>query len=106
MPFSHSAVTVQFSIVSKEHTITEGDTLDIQLSAEGAFDQDFTVNLLFANISAGKCVCVCERARGARVCVCLCVCVQMYIGACVYESKHVYVRLTVYVQSCFHVVCM
>ena len=45
-------VTVQFS--SSGITVDEGASIDIQLTAEGTFDQDFTVNLVFTDGKASK----------------------------------------------------
>jgi hypothetical protein len=45
-------VTVQFS--SSGATVDEGASIDIQLTAEGTFDQDFTVNLVFTDGKANN----------------------------------------------------
>ena len=52
-----------------EVTVEEGSTVDIQLVAEGTFNKDFTVDLVFTNGTAGESACrtyvqVCRTLSG------------------------------------------
>ena len=47
-------MTVQFK--TSIETIDEGDGYNIQLVAQGTFDQNFTVNLTFTEDTASECL--------------------------------------------------
>ena len=52
--FTVPTVTIHFN--TSTLTVDEGSNIDIQLVAQGTFDQNFTVNLTFTDGTAGECL--------------------------------------------------